>query len=176
MKQKFFKIFSEKIWYDDCSFSCSAACYLHRTLPAIHTYHTYSILFYTHLFFPLLSFPLLFSSHLSTPHLSSPHLSSVLIPLLFSSSWFSHTYLFISSHIYAFVCKPSPSLSPSLLSSPCARTGKLAYISSKTWEQYDAKYSITKRVNEFKRRAMRRATDFNNKQDLSTFCSVLTVM
>ena len=41
-------------------------------------------------------------------------------------------------------------------------SGKLAYISSKTWEQYDSKYSITSRVNELKRLAMRRATAFNS--------------
>jgi len=50
------------------------------------------------------------------------------------------------------------------------RTGKLAYISSKTWEQYDSKYSISNRMNEFKKLTMKRATAFNSAfktQDLA---------
>jgi hypothetical protein len=42
------------------------------------------------------------------------------------------------------------------------RTGKLAYLSSKTWEQYDTQYSITSRMNELKRLAMKRAVVFNS--------------
>jgi hypothetical protein len=41
------------------------------------------------------------------------------------------------------------------------RTGKLAYVSKRIWDQYDDAYQIQKRVDEFKRLAMQRATDFN---------------
>ena len=41
------------------------------------------------------------------------------------------------------------------------RTGKLAYVSKRIWDQYDEQYSIQRRVDEFKKLAMTRATDFN---------------
>lgn len=41
------------------------------------------------------------------------------------------------------------------------RTGKLAYVSKRIWDQYDNQYAIQKRIDEFKRLAMTRATDFN---------------
>ena len=37
------------------------------------------------------------------------------------------------------------------------QTGKLAYYSSKIWEQYDTQFAITQRTEEMKRRAMKRA-------------------
>ena len=37
------------------------------------------------------------------------------------------------------------------------QTGKLAYHSSKIWEQYDSRFSITQRTEEMKRLAMKRA-------------------
>ena len=37
------------------------------------------------------------------------------------------------------------------------QTGKLAYHSSKIWEQYDSRFAITQRTEEMKRRAMKRA-------------------
>ena len=41
------------------------------------------------------------------------------------------------------------------------RTGKLAYVSSKTWDEYDSKFQITKRLDELKKRAKKRAAKFN---------------
>lgn len=41
------------------------------------------------------------------------------------------------------------------------RTGKLAYMTSKVWEQYDETYGIQSKVDEFKRLAMNRAISFN---------------
>lgn len=41
------------------------------------------------------------------------------------------------------------------------RTGKLAYTSKKIWDQFDEQYAVQKRVDEFKRLAMKRATEFN---------------
>lgn len=41
------------------------------------------------------------------------------------------------------------------------RTGKLAYVSSKTWEQYDQRLQLTKRFNAVKKLAMERASSFN---------------
>ena len=37
------------------------------------------------------------------------------------------------------------------------QTGKLAYYSSKIWEQYDSQFAITQRTEELKRLAMKRA-------------------
>eukprot|EP01038_Epipyxis_sp_PR26KG_P012890 gene12890-17271_t len=41
------------------------------------------------------------------------------------------------------------------------RTGRLAYVTSKTWDQYDEVYGITKKMNEFKRLAMIRASNLS---------------
>ena len=51
------------------------------------------------------------------------------------------------------------------------RTGKLAYVSSKTWEKYDNQFSITQRMNKLKKLAMERAVEFN-----STFSSSSAVL
>lgn len=41
------------------------------------------------------------------------------------------------------------------------RTGKLAYVSLGAWESIDSKFAVTSKVNELKRLAMLRATEFN---------------
>ena len=41
------------------------------------------------------------------------------------------------------------------------QTGKLAYYSSKIWEQYDTQFAITQRTEEMKRRAMKRAAGWD---------------
>jgi hypothetical protein len=48
------------------------------------------------------------------------------------------------------------------------RTGKLAYVTSKWWEQYDSKYEIGKKLDEMKRLTTERASSLgafssNNK-------------
>ncbi|RYH05792.1 hypothetical protein EON65_43760, partial [archaeon] len=52
------------------------------------------------------------------------------------------------------------------------RTGKLAYVSSKIWENYDQKFSITRKVNTWRQLAMERAVAL--KQSKYTFLSQLT--
>jgi len=42
------------------------------------------------------------------------------------------------------------------------QTGKLAYVSSKTWEKYDKQFAITQRVNTLKKLAIQRASAFNS--------------
>lgn len=43
------------------------------------------------------------------------------------------------------------------------RTGKLGYVSWKWWDQYDTKFGVTRKVDEFKRLAMLRYTEFNTQ-------------
>lgn len=42
------------------------------------------------------------------------------------------------------------------------QTGKLAYVSSKTWEKYDQQFAITQRANTLKKLAIQRASAFNS--------------
>ena len=42
------------------------------------------------------------------------------------------------------------------------RTGKLAYMSSKVWEQYDKQLFITERLNTWRQLAVERAASFNS--------------
>lgn len=42
------------------------------------------------------------------------------------------------------------------------KTGKLAYVSSKTWEKYDKQYAITQKLNLLKKEAIQRASEFNS--------------
>ena len=43
------------------------------------------------------------------------------------------------------------------------RTGKLGYVSWKWWDQYDTKFGVTRKIDEFKRLAMVRYTEFNTQ-------------
>lgn len=43
------------------------------------------------------------------------------------------------------------------------RTGKLGYVSWKWWDQYDTKFGVTRKVDEFKRLAMVRYAEFNTQ-------------
>jgi hypothetical protein len=38
--------------------------------------------------------------------------------------------------------------------------GKLAFVMSKVWEEYDLKFGISKKLNDVKREAMRQATEY----------------
>jgi hypothetical protein len=51
------------------------------------------------------------------------------------------------------------------------KTGKLAYMSSKVWEQYDNKYSIMKRLNLTKQQIMVSAASFRNMLDDQSYAS-----
>eukprot|EP01041_Mallomonas_annulata_P003278 gene3278-6490_t len=42
------------------------------------------------------------------------------------------------------------------------RTGQLAYLSSKTWDQYDQYFGLTKNIDMWKKIAIERATEFNS--------------
>lgn len=53
------------------------------------------------------------------------------------------------------------------------RTGKLAYVSSKVWEQYDQKYYVTQRFNAMKKLALKRAAEFNTAMGNPNFYTPL---
>lgn len=54
------------------------------------------------------------------------------------------------------------------------RTGRLAYVSSRIWEKYDKEYKIETKINEIKKLAMKRATEFNTAfQDQNIFTTPL---
>jgi hypothetical protein len=46
-------------------------------------------------------------------------------------------------------------------------TGKLAYVSSKTWEKYDEQYAISRKVDHLKRLAVERAVAWNSASSSS---------
>jgi hypothetical protein len=46
------------------------------------------------------------------------------------------------------------------------RTGKLAYVTSKTWDKYDKQYSLTEKFNRYKRNIVKRATNLQ-KTDMA---------
>lgn len=54
------------------------------------------------------------------------------------------------------------------------RTGKLAYVTKKWWDQYDKSYGVTDKMNEMKKLASKRATEFNSMVEEGRFGAKLS--